>query len=104
MPFILYNQAAYNYEQFPLNRKKRKSSRPDDYDSFPLPKTTVDLLIKEIDNFQFPPEGLFGEAKKEMITKILDYRLIVAPSCWELRMRLGALCKFLDRHDVIFHS
>ena len=106
MSFMLYNQVAYNYEQNAVQcrqKKKEKSFRPSDYDSFFLPKTTVDLLIREIDNFHFPPSGLRGEAKVEMIKKILDYRSIVKPSCWDLRMRLKSLCEFLDRNDVIFN-
>ena len=97
MSFILYNQVAHNYEKEAVQYrqgKKRKSFRPDDYESFPLPKTTVELLIQEIDNFQFPPSGLLGEAKVEMIKKILDYRSNVEPSCWNLRMRLKSLCEF----------
>ena len=107
MSFMLYNQVAYNYEkeavQCVAKRKKRKTFRPEGYDSFPLPKTTVNLLVQEIDNFHFPPSGLFGEAKVEMIKKILDYRSIVKPNCWDLRMRLKSLCEFLCRNDVIFN-
>lgn len=106
MPFMLYNQVAYNYEQNAVQcrqKKKKKSFRPEEYDSFPLPKTTVDLLIQEIDNFHFPPSGLRGEAKIEMIEKIFDYRSNVEPNCWNLRMRLKSLYEFLDRNDVIFH-
>ena len=128
MSFVLYNQAAYNYETEAVGIvnpsaimdvsnmdsqdlqhlqyrfwKQGQSLKPDDYDSFALPQSTVNLLIQEIDNFHFPPSGLRGEAKIEMIEKILDYRSIVASSCWDLRMRLKSLCKFLDRNDVIFH-
>ena len=127
MSFVLYNQAAYNYEkkavgildpsaiidvsnQAPQDYqylqyrfwKQGQSLKPRDYDSFALPKTTVNLLLLEIDNFYFKPSGLRGEAKAEMIEQIKDYREIVELSCWELRERLELLCEFLDRNDVIF--
>ena len=106
MPFMLYNQVAYNYEKNAVQcrqKKKKKSFRPEGYDSFPLPKTTVDLLIQEIDNFHFPADGLKGKSKEQLIERILEYRSIVKPSCWDLRMRLKSLCEFLDRNDVIFN-